>query len=139
MMLSFFVFSILFRLIKTQSNAGYAQIKANDYVGGPNIDMLVVTDGSTATIDLCGDSIAWFGVGFNTTEMEGSYAIIVYTDGDGGSINVVEYTLSKWGRGSPVTTSTITVNNVTITDGRLCVTATRNAESSLSDIYSFPN
>ncbi len=102
----------------------------------PGTQVAVGIANGIATIDLCGPSDVWYGVGFGTHSMSGAYAIIVYKDS--GNVAVAEYTLGNYQRGSPLGTSTITKASESVENGKLCVKVTRAAIDSNAP-YDFPN
>lgn len=79
--------------VMTVSNA--YELAEDGIMGSTHIERLdhsvsVVIEGDNVVIEMKGKADSWFGFGFDTEKMEGSYAIIVSDQG------IKEYFLSKW-------------------------------------------
>ena len=135
------VFSILFLLFglinKINADLYGEQILNQEH--GQLIEVTVNTSTMMVNILLSGDSKYWYGVGFNGTDMNNTYAIIV--DGSDNKNNVYEYLLGS-GTCSPgcdmLLESTLTINKNSNTDDIQLANITRNATINNSSYYSFP-
>ena len=115
-------------------NIGHGQIlrsggilsSAHDLILNVTIDL----DISIAAFEMQGPSDVWFGVGWDSTTMAGTYGMVVLSD------SVVERSLSYYSGGT-VLTSTITIYNDT-TDGDIRkIIFYRNASALDSNYYDF--
>ena len=103
-----------------QSSNDYSMTVAIDF----NLTVPVVF------FELEGPSDAWFGVGWDSTTMPDTYAMVVTSD------DVVERTLGSNAGGSELDSS-VTVCSDTTADGVRTIIFYRNAEADDSDYYDF--
>ena len=124
----------LYCIISSHSLSGSVTLSSsNDQKLTLNID----SSAGTVNITLTGKSDAWFGVGFNGTDMNTTYSIVADYD----SSTVYELYLGS-GFCSPACdkqlTSTITVNSNSVDDGVRTVDITRAITINNAEYYSFP-
>eukprot|EP00729_Bicosta_minor_P020806 gene20806-29954_t len=92
----------------------YGAALKND-IGG-TVGMNIRAEPDAITVAIAGEADAWFGLGLNTSNMVGAYAIVV--DGNG---NVTERLLAYEGNGNKLLPPSVTVLSSSVENGRRVV------------------
>jgi len=96
-----------------------------------NVTVDLDASSKSVMITISGDASAWFGAGFGSSDMSGTYAIVI------NSTNVWEQKLGPYAAGNTLKPSITVVSN-TVTDGIRTVVVTRPAQApTAADYYTF--
>mmetsp|Transcript_37827 Transcript_37827/g.33415 ORF Transcript_37827/g.33415 Transcript_37827/m.33415 type:complete len:175 (+) Transcript_37827:93-617(+) len=133
------LFAVIISAFLYQAYANLMGSVILDQASGTSLMVSIDTSKNMVEIDLAGDGRYWFGVGFNSTDMNNTYTILVDGGNDAGKI--YEYKLGS-GTCSPkcdkMLTSTTKTNSNSLDGSVRTINVTRSVTGSNGDYYTFP-